>query len=349
MRLAKRRKVRPDDPVAVVTRFLDAANHHDADGLRACVHPEFESFQPLHPARNFRGAGQLISNWRAIFEAEPGFRLTLLRASTTGNTVWAEVHGAGASAEAAGIFIVGVENARIRWIRVYSDLVEPLPEEAVEEAPAAETPGIDWDRDPIRLVPPRPPEAADGEEPEAAPEKTEEPEVAVAGGEAPSLRLVGSEPADEELPTPPAEAETPQVADAPAGPAAPGEATGGEVAGGHAAEATDAIEVLVGDAPAVEVDGEVEEQAPAPQPPASEAADAAAEVSEAGAGEVRSEAGAGAPADGEGQDGEEPGTAALDTVARFGGAAPEPPADDGASPPPQGRRRRGFLRRGGAR
>jgi len=122
--------------MAVVTRFLDAANHHDADTLYASVHPEFESFQPLHPGRNFRGPGQLISNWKAIFQAEPGFRLTVLRASTTGNTVWVELHGAGDSAEAAGIFIVGVENGRIRWVRVYSDLVEPDDDLDEEEAGA---------------------------------------------------------------------------------------------------------------------------------------------------------------------------------------------------------------------
>ncbi len=133
MRLAKRRRVGPDDPMAVVHRFLDAANHHDSDTLYATVHPEFESFQPLHPDRGFRGPGQLISNWKAIFDAEPGFRLTVLRASTTGNTVWVELHGAGDSAEAAGIFIVGVEHGRIRWVRVYSDLVEPVPEEVLPE------------------------------------------------------------------------------------------------------------------------------------------------------------------------------------------------------------------------
>ncbi|MGI8777966.1 MAG: nuclear transport factor 2 family protein [Acidimicrobiales bacterium] len=137
MRVAKRRRVGPSDPMAVVTRFLDAANHHDADTLYASVHPEFESFQPLHPGRNFRGPGQLISNWKAIFQAEPGFRLTVLRASTTGNTVWVELHGAGDSAEAAGIFIVGVENGRIRWVRVYSDLVEPA-DELDEEEPGAQ-------------------------------------------------------------------------------------------------------------------------------------------------------------------------------------------------------------------
>jgi len=122
--------------MAVVTKFLDAANHHDSDTLYASVHPEFESFQPLHPDRNFRGPGQLISNWKAIFEAEPGFRLTVLRASTTGNTVWVELHGAGDSAEAAGIFILGVENSRIRWVRVYSDLVEGV----AEPEPAEPTP-----------------------------------------------------------------------------------------------------------------------------------------------------------------------------------------------------------------
>lgn len=126
--MTRRRKVAAVDPMAVVTRFIDAANHHDVDALRACVHREFESVQPIHPGRNFRGPGQLISNWRAIFEAEPGFRLSVRRASVTDNTVWVEVHGAGASAEAAGIFIVGIEDGRIRWIRVYSDLVEPAPE-----------------------------------------------------------------------------------------------------------------------------------------------------------------------------------------------------------------------------
>ena len=140
MRLAKRRRVHPSDPMAVVTRFLDAANRHDTEALYASVHPEFESFQPLHPIRNFRGPGQLISNWKAIFKSEPGFRLTVLRASTTGNTVWVELHGAGESAEAAGIFILGVDNQRIRWVRVYSDLVEPAPEEEVADEPEAAAP-----------------------------------------------------------------------------------------------------------------------------------------------------------------------------------------------------------------
>ncbi|MEN3314467.1 MAG: hypothetical protein V7605_701 [Acidimicrobiaceae bacterium] len=189
MRVAKRRRVGPSDPMAVVTRFLDAANHHDADTIYATVHPEFESFQPLHPGRNFRGPGQLVSNWKAIFEAEPGFRLTVLRASTTGNTVWVELHGAGDSAEAAGIFIVGVENGRIRWVRVYSDLVEPLPEPAEEPVP------------PVEAVEAPPPaevtlhgDEAEGEQPEAEPEPQAGPEAVEGPSPTPAADRGGDSP-----------------------------------------------------------------------------------------------------------------------------------------------------------
>ena len=323
MRLAKRRKVRPDDPVAVVTRFLDAANHHDADGLRACVHPEFESFQPLHPARNFRGAGQLISNWKAIFEAEPGFRLTLLRASTTGNTVWAEIHGAGASAEAAGIFIVGVEDGRIRWIRVYSDLVEPMPEEPVEEAPQPPVSAVDWDRDPIRLVPPR--DVGDGqavaeeEQAKAAgqeePAEGDAPAVAAATADARALRLVGADPDGE--------------AEAPA-----------------ATADREAIEVLVGDASEVEVDVESTDEAPGPDPEA-EAKEAVAEAeatttaeaAEAGADDIGVRDLLAATS----EDDDDAGSTWRETVAPLGGAG----SDATGSETQPARRRLGFLRRGG--
>jgi hypothetical protein len=349
VRLAKRRRVRPDDPVAVVTRFLDAANHHDADGLRACVHPEFESYQPLHPARNFRGAGQLISNWKAIFEAEPGFRLTLLRASTTGNTVWAEVHGAGASAEAAGIFIVGVEEGRIRWIRVYSDLVEPLPEQPVEDVPAA-TPGIDWDRDPIRLVTPR--DAADTEAAETAgdeaePAAVEEPEVAAASGDVPALRLVGAEPlaeepeavtaADDEAPEAP---EMPVAAEAAEMPVAAEAADVAEAPEAVEARAEGPIEVLVGEAPAVESEAPaVESEAPVVESEAPAVESEAPPEDEAPGARPTDQA-----EDVDDVEDEEPPVAWWDTVAHLGAAAEPRDASEGRL-----RRRLGFLRRGSAR
>jgi hypothetical protein len=117
------------DPMAVVSRFVEAANRHDVDGIYACVHPNFDSIQPCFPSRNFTGADQVRKNWRAIFEAEPGFRLTVLRSARSGDTVWVELHGAGNAAQVAGIFILGIEDDKIRWARVYSGPVEQMGEE----------------------------------------------------------------------------------------------------------------------------------------------------------------------------------------------------------------------------
>jgi hypothetical protein len=127
MRIGRRRRHHSLDAMDVATRFVNAANQHDPDTLVACAHRQFESIQPAHPGRNFRGVGQLRSNWEAIFRTEPGFRLTVLRSHASDDTVWMELHGAGEEAEAAGTFIMGIEDGRIRWIRVYSDIVEHMP------------------------------------------------------------------------------------------------------------------------------------------------------------------------------------------------------------------------------
>lgn len=134
MRIGRRRRQHSLDAMDVATRFVNAANQHDPDTLVACAHREFESIQPAHPGRNFRGVGQLRSNWEAIFRTEPGFRLTVLRAHATEDTVWMELHGAGDDAEAAGTFILGILDGRIRWIRVYSDIVEQVPAAALAAA-----------------------------------------------------------------------------------------------------------------------------------------------------------------------------------------------------------------------
>jgi limonene-1,2-epoxide hydrolase len=132
MRPSKRRKMASLDAMDVATRFVNAANQHDPDSLVACVHRDFQSIQPVHPDRNFRGVRQLRNNWEAIFRTEPGFRLTVLRATATEDTVWMELHGAGDDDEAAGTFILGVEDGRILWVRVYSDIVQAPPELRIE-------------------------------------------------------------------------------------------------------------------------------------------------------------------------------------------------------------------------
>ncbi len=135
MALLKRKRSGLGDAMEVVTKFVNACNRHDADGVYACLHPDFDSIQPMYPSRNFRGADQVRRNWQAIFDAEPGFRLTVLRSAAVDDTIWLELHGAGEDAEVAGVFVMGIQGDRIRWARIYSALVEPVPE-GVGEPPA---------------------------------------------------------------------------------------------------------------------------------------------------------------------------------------------------------------------
>jgi limonene-1,2-epoxide hydrolase len=138
MALLKRKRSGLGEAMDVVTRFVNACNRHDAEGVYACLHPDFDSIQPMYPSRNFRGADQVRRNWQAIFDAEPGFRLTVLRSAAADDTIWLELHGAGRDAEVAGVFIMGVQGDRIRWARIYSALVEPVPAGVVDEpAPGA--------------------------------------------------------------------------------------------------------------------------------------------------------------------------------------------------------------------
>ena len=136
MALLKRKRSGLSDPMSVVTRFVNACNRHDADGVSACLHPDFDSIQPMYPARNFRGADQVRRNWQAIFDAEPGFRLTVLRQAATDDTVWLELHGAGRDAEVAGVFVMGIQGDRVRWARIYSALIEPTTAETEPTSPA---------------------------------------------------------------------------------------------------------------------------------------------------------------------------------------------------------------------
>src|SRR5919202_5886404 len=126
MALLKRKRAGLSDPMSVVTRFVNACNRHDADGVFSCLHPSFDSIQPMFPTRNFRGADQVRRNWQAIFDAEPGFRLTVLRTAVQDDIVWLELHGAGRDAEVAGVFVMGIQGDRIRWARIYSGLVETV-------------------------------------------------------------------------------------------------------------------------------------------------------------------------------------------------------------------------------
>jgi ketosteroid isomerase-like protein len=117
------------DPGNVVERLNAAMNAHDLDAFVACFQDDYESEQPAHPDRAFRGREQVRRNWSAVFDGVPDFRAELLRSAADGDTVWSEWHWQGTQAGEAlldmvGVFVCGVREGQISWARLYMEPVE---------------------------------------------------------------------------------------------------------------------------------------------------------------------------------------------------------------------------------
>ena len=110
-------------------RLNAAMNAHDIDAFVACFGEDYESEQPAHPDRAFRGRDQVRANWSAIFDGVPDFRSELVRACAEGETVWSEWHwqgtqAGGAALDMAGVIVCGVRDGRMAWARLYVEPVE---------------------------------------------------------------------------------------------------------------------------------------------------------------------------------------------------------------------------------
>jgi hypothetical protein len=157
--------------------------------------------------------------------------------------------------------------------------------------------------------------------------------VAAASAEAPGLRLVGPDTVEEELAAEKATEDEASAAHTP------------EVVGAAEAEGDESIEVLVGDAPEIEVeppdqrsDLDTDEEFQADVPPYQPAEEEApADVPVAAEKQAFDSAPVSSEADGD------PGRSWGETVARLSGPGPEPSGTEGQP----ARRRLGFLRRGG--
>lgn len=116
-------------PLATLERLVAAQNAHDLAAFVACFQPDYQSEQPAHPARAFKGSEQVRKNWSAIFAGVPDFRSDLLRSAVDGDTAWAEMHWTGTKVDGTpfdqmGIIVFGVREDRIAWGRLYFDEVE---------------------------------------------------------------------------------------------------------------------------------------------------------------------------------------------------------------------------------
>src|SRR5215212_5464962 len=115
-------------PGLVAERLNAALNAHDIDAFVACFHEAYESEQPVHPDRAFRGRDQVRQNWSAVFEGVPDFESTLIEAGVTGGTEWSEwrwrgTRSDGTRLDMAGVIVGGVREGRLSWARLY---VEPV-------------------------------------------------------------------------------------------------------------------------------------------------------------------------------------------------------------------------------
>ena len=117
------------DAEQLVERLHAAMNAHDIDAFVACFAEDYDSAQPAHPDRAFRGREQVRANWSAVFTGVPDFRAELVRVDAVGDTVWSEWRWEGkqtdgARLDMAGVIVLGVRDDRIAWARLYVETVE---------------------------------------------------------------------------------------------------------------------------------------------------------------------------------------------------------------------------------
>ena len=110
-------------------RLTAAQNAHDLEAMVACFHQDYQSEQPLFPARSFQGIDQVRANWSALLEGIPDFHAEIVRSAVDGDTVFVEVQWTGTKADGTalderGVLILGIRDDRIAWGRLYVDEVE---------------------------------------------------------------------------------------------------------------------------------------------------------------------------------------------------------------------------------
>ena len=113
----------------VARRLCAAMNAHDIEAFADCFAEDYDSSQPAHPARAFRGRAQARRNWTEMFAGTPDFRAELVRADAAGGVEWSEwrwhgTHTDGSVLEMAGVIVAGIHDDVVAWARLYFEPVE---------------------------------------------------------------------------------------------------------------------------------------------------------------------------------------------------------------------------------
>lgn len=115
-------------PLGVAAALARAMNAHDIEAFVSLFSEEYDSEQPAHPDRRFRGRDQVRANWSAVFSGVPDFRAELVASAVDSDTAWTEwrwhgTHADGSRLNMVGVIVMGLRNASIAWARLY---VEPV-------------------------------------------------------------------------------------------------------------------------------------------------------------------------------------------------------------------------------
>ena len=114
----------------ITDALLSAMNAHDVDAFVALFAPDYSSRQPAHPDRAFSGSDQVRENWSAVFAGVPDFHAELLVTAAVdggievGEWRWSGTHTDGAPFEMCGVTVLGIEDGRIAWGRLYMEPVD---------------------------------------------------------------------------------------------------------------------------------------------------------------------------------------------------------------------------------
>ena len=117
------------EPIDCMRRVQAAINAHDLEALADCFEENYNSTFPAHPDRAFVGRTQMRQNWSQILGGVPDLQAELLRAAVEGDTVWTEWEWRGTRRDGKsflqrGVTLQGVAQGRIKWARLYMELVE---------------------------------------------------------------------------------------------------------------------------------------------------------------------------------------------------------------------------------
>ena len=112
-------------PEAVVAALAEAMNARDIEAFVSVFAEDYDSEQPAHPDRAFKGRDQVRANWSSIFAGVPDFAAEVVAVAVDGDVAWTEWRWHGSSLEMAGVIVMGVRDGQIAWARLY---VEPVEE-----------------------------------------------------------------------------------------------------------------------------------------------------------------------------------------------------------------------------